>query len=210
MPGRRRARYAEAVTRPHPLALVLLALACDPAPDEVEADAAPVPELAICDPVADWDSLALEDALLAQINALRREGGRCGDLAFAPAPGLGMDPALRCAARLHSADMATRGFLAQVDPDGVSTGPRLAALGYRASTFAENVGFVATPADADADPVLAARAVLRSWQDNPTTCWKLRARELRFLGVGATTGSFDPRDLDPVDGLYFTATFAAP
>ena len=202
--------YAAPVTRPHPLALLMLALACDPGPDESEQDLLVVPDLAICDPVADWDSLALEDALLAQINELRREGGRCGDLAFLPAPGLGMDPTLRCAARLHSQDMAARTFLAQVDPDGVGTGPRLGALGYTASTYAENVGFVQPDPDLDPDPERDARAVLLGWQDNPSTCWKLFARELRAVGIGATPGSFDPKDLEPVDGLYFTATFAAP
>lgn len=206
------------MTRPHPLALLLLALACDPGPAEPGPDAPVVAELAICDPVADWDSLAVEDALLAQINDLRREGGRCGDLAFVPAPGLGMDPALRCAARLHSQDMATRLYLAQVDPDGIGTGPRLDALGYVASTYAENVGFVedepaedpAAPESPEQDPERAARAVLLSWEDNPSTCWKLYARELSAIGIGATPGSLERKDLDPADGLYFTATFAAP
>jgi uncharacterized protein YkwD len=202
----RQARYAAPVTRPHLLAPLLLALACDPGPGEPEPDALLVPELAICDPIAEQDSLALEDALLAQINDLRREGGRCGDLAFRPAPGLGFDPALRCAARLHSLDMATRAFLTQVDPDGVGTGSRLGAVGYAASTFAENVGFVQQDPDADPDPERDARAVLLGWQDNPSTCWKLYARELSAIGLGATPGSFDPKDLEPVDGLYFTAT----
>ena len=206
--------YAGPVTRPHPLALLLLALACDPAADEPGPDAPVVAGLAICDPIADWDSLALEAALLAQINDLRREGGHCGDLAFVPAPGLGMDPALRCAARLHTQDMVTRAYLAQVDPDGIGTGPRLDALGYIASTYAENVGFVQDEPepdpDGEPDPERAARAILLGWQDNPTTCWKLYARELTAIGIGATPGGFEPKDLDPVEGLYFTATFAAP
>lgn len=207
MRRRSQARYAAPVLRPHPLAPLLLALACDPGPVESGPDAPVVAELPVCDPVADWDTL-VEDALLAQINALRREGGRCGDLAFVPAPGLGTDPTLRCAARLHSLDMVTRAYLAQVDPDGVGTGLRLDALGYTASTFGENVGFV--QAGPDLDPELVARAILLSWQDNPGTCWKLRARELSAVGIGATPGSFDPKDLEPVDGFYFTATFAAP
>ena len=195
------------MSRPHPLAPLLLALACDTGSVAPEPDAPVVAELAVCDSVADWDTL-VEDALLAQINALRREGGRCGDLAFEPAPGLGSDPTLRCAARLHSLDMVTRVYLAQVDPDGVSTGPRLDALDFAASTFGENVGFV--QAAADQDPEQVARAVLLSWQDNPSTCWKLRARELEVVGIGATPGGFDPKALEPALGFYFTATFAAP
>jgi uncharacterized protein YkwD len=200
-------RYAAPVTRPHSLAPLLLAFACDSGPTESGPEAPVVAELAVCDPIADWDPV-IEDALLEQIDALRREGGRCGDLAFGPAPGLSADPSLRCAARLHSLDMVTRIYLAQVDPDGVSTGPRLDALGYPTSTFGENVGFV--QAEPDLDPEQVARAILLSWQDNPSTCWKLRARELTAVGIGATPGSFDPKDLDPVDGFYFTATFAAP
>lgn len=204
------ARYAAAVLRPHPLAPLLFALACDPGPGESEPEAPVVAELAACDPVTDWDPIvtAIEDALLAQINALRREGGRCGDLAFLPAPGLGNDPTLRCAARLHSLDMTTRAYLAQIDPDGLGTGQRLDALDYVASTHGENVGFVqAVP---NLEPELVARAMLLSWQDNPGTCWKLRARELEAVGIGVTPGNFDPKDLEPVDGFTFTATFAAP
>lgn len=201
------ARYAARVLRPHLLAPLLLALACDTGPADSAPDAPVVAELAVCDPVADWDTL-VEDALLAQLNALRREGGRCGDLSFGPAPGLGSDPTLRCAARLHSLDMVTRVYLAQVDPDGVATGPRLDALGFTASTFGENVGFV--QAGPDLDPELVARALLLSWQDNPSTCWKLLADELEVVGIGATPGSFDPKDLDPVEGFTVTATFAAP
>jgi uncharacterized protein YkwD len=201
------ARYAAPVLRPHPLAPLLLALACDPGPAESGPDAPVVADLAVCDPVADWDTL-IEDALLAQINDLRREGGTCGDLAFGPAPGLGSDPTLRCGARLHSLDMTTRDYLAQVDPDGVGTGPRLDLLGYVASTYGENVGFV--EAAPDLDPELVARAILLSWQDNPGTCWKLRARELEAVGIGATAGGFDPKELEPVTGFTFTATFAAP
>lgn len=196
--------------RPHPLAPLLLALACDPGSGASGLEAPVVAELAPCEPVADWDPLAqdVEDALLAQINALRREGGRCGDLALLPAAGLGSDPTLRCAARLHTQDMVTRDYLAQVDPDGVGTGPRLAALGHVASTYGENVGFV--QAAPDLDPELIARAILLSWADNPGTCWKLRARELEQVGIGATPGGFDPKDLEPVDGFTFTATFSAP
>lgn len=202
----RRARYAGRVT---PRALfVLLAVACDPAPESA-ADEPVVPALPLCEPVAEFATLAVEDALLAQINALRRDGGTCGALRFLPAPPLAITPELRCIARLHSKDMAVRGFLAQVDPDGLGTDNRLDAVGVAASTFAENVGFVDDADLTDAEDE-AADAIVRSWQDNPTTCWKLYARELTDLGVGAVRGSYDPKDTEAVVGVYWTATFTAP
>lgn len=190
--------------------LLLLVAACDPAASEPDPADLDVPALELCDPVADWDSLAVEEHLVAQINALRRDGGRCGARSFLPAAPLGIDPALRCIARLHSKDMVVRGYLAQVDPDGVGTGPRLDAVGYLAATFAEDVAFVDAPSTADADLAeAAADAAVRSWKDNPTTCWKLYAREWTDLGVGAVRGGYDPKDSEAVVGVYWTATFAA-
>ena len=188
--------------------LALLLAGCDPAP--AEPDEVPVvPDLELCDPIADSELGPAEDALLARINAMRAAGGRCGALAFLPAPPLRSDPALRCAARLHSADMQARMYTGQVDPDGVGTGPRLTAVDYTASTFAENTGFTVT-SEADPDFTRAAADMLATWADNPTTCWKLHARELRDIGVGAAAGMFMPKEADPVSGLYWTATFAAP
>lgn len=201
------ARYSRPVPRPRLLALMLL-VGCDPAPVEPAAEPL-VPDTARCEPVADWDFTAAEDALRAEIDAVRAEGGRCGALTFLPAPRLRPDPALRCAARLHSADMQARMYTGQVDPDGVGTGPRLAAVGYTASSFGENVGFTVTT-DADPDWTQAAADMVAAWADNPTTCWKLHARELQDVGIGAAAGSFTPKELDPVTGLYWTATFAAP
>ena len=193
--------------RPRLLALLLLP-GCDPAPVE-PAEVPVVPDLERCDPVADSTLGPAEDALLAAINELRAAGGRCGALAFLPAAPLRVDPALRCAARLHSADMQARMYTGQVDPDGVGTGPRVGAVGYDASTFAENTGFTVT-SEADTAFTQAAADMLATWADNPTTCWKLHARELQDLGIGAATGMFTPKEAEPVPGLYWTATFAAP
>ncbi len=191
-----------------------VAVGCDlePLDDEngEEEAIAWVPALEVCDPVADWDVDEYEAALRTEINRLRGQGGRCGPLTFLPAGPLRPDPALRCAARLHSLDMVTRAFLGQVDPDGRGTGDRLVSVDYPASTFGEAVGFVTAERDAPELAHTAAAAVVRTWQDNPVTCWKLFARELEDLGVGAAYGSFSPTSADDASGgVFWTATFAA-
>jgi uncharacterized protein YkwD len=185
---------------PRPLCLALCLLACDAAAPAPE----PAPEIldhALCEDVVDWDDelVAAEEDLLAAVNAARAAGGRCGGLRFPPAPPIGFDPALRCAARLHSLDMIARAYLGQVDPDGVGTGPRLAALGFAAATFAENVGF----------GYLDGEAAVLAWRDSPPNCWKLHARELTLAGAGVAAGEFTPKDEDPIPGLYWTLTLAA-
>jgi uncharacterized protein YkwD len=199
------------VLRPR-LALLLL-VGCDAAPVDPAEPTADVPAIPVCEPVADGTDIGpAESALLAEINLLRAQGGRCGPLNFLPAAPLRFVPALRCAARLHSADMVARQYLGQVDPDNLGTGPRLDAVGYAASTYGENVGFtVAGQTDADWDELAAADAVA-IWADNPGTCWKLRARELEEIGIGAAFGEYVSKDkvIDPTTGVYWTAIFAAP
>lgn len=201
-------RYPRPVTRLC-LALVLLA-ACDDTGLDPADEAPAVPSGTRCDPVADWPDAAAELALLAEINTLRAEGGRCGDLDFLPSAPLRLAPALRCATRLHSQDMHARQFLGQVDPDGLSTHARLAAVEYQAATFGENDGFSAFDPDRTRRIEAAAADIAASWADNPGTCWKLRARELEEIGIGAYAGIFAPKDAPPVQGYFWSAIFTAP
>ncbi len=198
------------MTRP---VLLLLALAvcpaCETPEPEPESEPPIVPDGAHCEPVRESPQTLAEDTLLAEINALRARGGRCGPLRFLPAPALAFDPALRCAARLHTADMLARDFFGSVDPDGIGPGPRLAAAQYPASSFAENVGFARTTAE-DPDQPAAAADITTTWADNPSTCWKLYAREFTAIGIGAAPVDYAFKDMDPAPGLVFTATFAAP
>ena len=56
----------------------------------------------------------------------------------------------------------------------------------------------------------AAADIAASWADNPGTCWKLRARELEEIGIGAFVGVYVPKDVDNAQGYFWTAIFAAP
>lgn len=189
--------------------LVVLLAACDPPAAQPDDPPPAVPATDVCAPAADWpDPWAdAEAALIREINALRAEGGDCGDLHFSPAPPLRMDPALRCAARLHTADMIARLYVSAVDPDGLGTATRLALVGYDAATFTEAVAAITEDTIDEADD--AADAVA-AWRANPTSCWQLFARELTDAGVGAREGSFTPKDEDaPRRTGYWTLTLAA-
>lgn len=189
--------------------VAVVVLACDtsaPSPDVV----LDIPETEACAPAADWPDpwAAAEAQLLRELNALRAEGGSCGDLHFSPAPPLRMDPTLRCAARLHTADMLARSYVSAVDPDGLGTAARLALVGYDAATFTEAVAVVTEDAIDERDD---ARDALTAWRNNPTSCWQLFARELTDAGVGGREGSFIPKDEDtPHRAGYWTLTLAAP
>lgn len=196
----------------HRCLLVLLAcdlLACD-APAEPEPEPAPeVADLEACAPAAMWPAewTAAEVAVLAELNAMRAEGGRCGDLQFDPAPPLRMDPTLRCAARLHTLDMIARQYVSSIDPDGVTVGTRLFDLGYAAAIYSEVVSVVT---EAVADPEDDAHDAVVAWRDNPASCWQLRARELTAVGIGGQPGMFTPKDKDPTPSTYWTLTVATP
>lgn len=191
------------------LALVAV-LACDAAPVDERAPPPEVADLPACEPVADWPEAwaEAERAVLAEINALRAEGGRCGDLQFAPAPPLQMHPTLRCAARLHTDDMIARAYVTSVDPDGLGLGARLSALEYDPATFAEVVAVVTEDDVSAADD---ARDVVVAWRDNLTSCWQLYARELTHAGVGGREATFTPNNqTEPRRAAYWTLSLATP
>lgn len=78
-----------------------------------------VPDSLSCADVADWpaDWVAREEEILALVNQYRAAGATCGGNARPPAEPLTMDPVLRCAARLHSMDMAERDFFSHATWD---------------------------------------------------------------------------------------------
>lgn len=190
----------------------LLVLACDPPLPPEQAAPPAVPELAACEPVAEgeWPDpwAEAEHEVVARINELRARGGRCGALQFSPAPPLRMQPALRCAARLHTADMIEREYVSSVDPDGLGVGSRLAGLEYNAATFAEVVAVVTEDAVDELDD---AADVVTAWRDNPTSCWQLYARELTDVGVGGREATYMAKEAEePQRAAYWTLTLAAP
>lgn len=87
------------------------------------------------------------------------------------------DAGLDAVARAHSADMARRGYLAHVNPEGMNPLDRIQAAGIRGFTLAaENAGLTD-----HADP---SAEILRGWIDSPIHANNLYAPPWNRTGVG--------------------------
>lgn len=135
-----------------------------------------------CVDAAAWDPAwkALEEDVLAQVNQVRAQGANCGSKGtFAPAPPLTMNPALRCAARMHSLDMAARGFFDHTNPDGESPWDRMGKAGYGPYAAAgENIA--AGSADA--------AGTMMQWMTSDGHCANIMSPNFQHLGVGYSPG----------------------
>ncbi|MCO6436623.1 MAG: CAP domain-containing protein [Phycisphaerae bacterium] len=144
----------------------------------VDAD---VPDIAYCDGVADWepDFATFEEEVLSLVNERRAAGADCGSAGtFEPAAPLTMNAALRCAARLHSLDMATRGFFDHTNPDGDGPAERIAPTGYQPRTWGENIAYgYATP-----------EQVVAGWMGSDGHCANIMRSSFTEIGVGYEPG----------------------
>lgn len=134
-----------------------------------------------CSAVAMWDpaEAALEEQVLAIVNQRRAEGADCGsEGSFAPAPPLTMNGQLRCAARVHSLDMATRNYFSHDTPEGVGPGARVDASGYQWSTWGENIAAGSPDAAGTMD----------QWMNSDGHCSNIMDPDYTELGVGYAPG----------------------
>jgi uncharacterized protein YkwD len=112
----------------------------------------------------------LEARLYQEVNALRARRH------LIP---LERDPALDAVARAHSADMARRGYLSHVNPEGQNPVDRLRAAGIEGfSLAAENTGLTDRP-----DPD---REILQGWIASPVHRNNLQAPPFNRTGVGVS------------------------
>jgi uncharacterized protein YkwD len=118
------------------------AAAGGPASGSVAPEGGVTVATADCASVQAWDpaSEALEDELLGLLNEQRAGAGGCPAGEGGTLQPLTAHELLRCAARLHARDMATRDFFDTVNPDGQNTGQRIMSTGYDGVRLAENVG----------------------------------------------------------------------
>ncbi len=140
-----------------------------------------VPDTAHCADVADWAPAwaQLELDVLVIVNQVRSQGANCGTKgAFGPAGPLTMDPALRCAARKHSADMAARNFFDHTNPDGQAPWDRMSAAGYMWSKAGENI--------AAGSP--DAQGTMSQWMGSDGHCANIMSPDFKDIGVGYSTG----------------------
>lgn len=154
-----------------------------------------VPDVPFCTEVSGVDAgwSALEDEILVIVNQRRAEGANCGSAgSFGPAGPLTMNPALRCAARVHSKQMVEEDFFDHTTPWGESPWDRMAAAGYSYSTAGENI----------AAGNSTAASTMQQWMDSDGHCGNIMKPDFTEIGVGYFPGGGY--------GHYWTQTFGTP
>jgi uncharacterized protein YkwD len=97
------------------------------------------------------------------------------------------DDRLAAAARAHSADMASRGFFAHINPDGLDPFDRMKKAGISYRIAAENIAYGQR----------TAQAVVTSWMNSPGHRANILHGTLTHLGVG-------------FQGIFWTQKFITP
>ncbi len=117
---------------------------------------------------------ALEQAVLLAVN---RERSALRLAVLTPSS------ALAAVARAHSQDMADRGYLSHVDPEGRGPADRVARAGIRYARLAENIHW------SQNDPGDAAEVAVRAWLASPGHRRAMLDPDVRESGVGAVVGA---------------------
>jgi uncharacterized protein YkwD len=154
-----------------------------------------VPSNAYCADVSSWDSAMteFEEEVLILVNEARAQGASCGGQSFGSTGPLTMNPALRCAARVHSKDMAERNYFDHNNPDGEDPFVRMERAGYSFFTAGENI----------AAGQMTPEMVMQSWMDSPGHCSNIMNPDFADLGVGAFSGT------GAQFSIYWTQAFGA-
>ena len=139
-----------------------------------------VPNNPYCASVSSWDAamVEFEEEVLVLVNEVRGTGASCGGQAFGSASPLTMNPALRCAARVHSKDMSDREFFDHNNPDGEDPFVRMDRAGYTYFTAGENIAAGQTSPE----------QVMAGWMDSPGHCSNIMNPDFTEIGVGAFEG----------------------
>jgi uncharacterized protein YkwD len=138
------------------------------------------------DASAPQDMRALEREVENAVNEVRKSRGR---------PPLAVSEPLRDAARAHSADMARRGYVDHVSPEGQGPAERVRARDLAYRKVSENIAMNR----GEDDPV---RSAVEGWVMSPGHLKNLLDTEVRETGVGIA--------VDEDGALYFTQLFLDP
>lgn len=144
------------------------------------ADGAEVPDNENCADASTWDTewSEFEQRVLELTNENRAAGAVCGGMQMDSVGPLTMSPELRCAARLHSKDMAEQMYFDHRSQDGRDPGQRIAATGYRAGTWGENIAWGQTSPE----------QVVGGWMDSPGHCTNIMRGSFTQIGIGLFAG----------------------
>jgi uncharacterized protein YkwD len=187
-------------------------------------DTPDVPATSVCEPYASWNDtwVALEETALALINERRASGAACPSMSTSPVPAFEFDPALRCAARLHSLDMVTRDFFSQGTWD--EGAPMCASDGDcgawqicdarvpgespercldGTSVRLDNVGWTGRAwAELISGGSETAAAAVEYWMGSPGTCAMVMAADRTQIGIGYAAGGPYDHTWTVVTGSY--------
>ena len=118
-------------------------------------------------------------AMLAEVNALRQAGCRCGNRQMPPVPALSWSAPLARAAQRHADDMRRNRFFDHDGSDGSTMSSRATAAGYRWRSIAENIAW----GDDDIP------SVVRSWRNSPGHCQNMMSKDYADMGA-AQAGAY--------------------
>ena len=129
---------------------------------------------------ASAQATVFEDEVLRLVNDARSHGAQCGAYGrFAPTRPLLMHPLLRCAARKHAKDMATRQYFSHHSPEGQTPWRRMREAGYSSYRFAaENI------AVGSEQP----RQVIDRLMQDPPHCANIMSHKFSHIGIGYAPG----------------------
>src|SRR5690606_33505558 len=138
------------------------------------------PNEEVCADTSEWDPswAALEQGIVDAVNERRTSGATCGGETFSCTHPLVMDPALRCASRLHSKDMADRGFFSHDNPSGEDPWVRIDAAGFTGRAAGENIAAGNSTAE----------ATVEQWMSSSGHCRNIMNPDYEFIGVGYHPG----------------------
>ena len=136
-----------------------------------------LPNNAYCAVVSTWSqhSADFEDEVFRLVNVNRAAGADCGSTgSFDPVGPLAENAALRCAARNHSLDMATRNFFSHTNPDGDGSRERMDQAGYGGFTWGENIAF----------GQITPMQVVVGWMNSSGHCANIMNPDFTEIGIG--------------------------
>jgi uncharacterized protein YkwD len=138
---------------------------------------------------------AEQQAMLAQVNAVRAMGRDCGTRGrFDPTTALTWNPLLRDSARRHSDDMAQTDFFSHTGSDGSRVSDRTTDTGYNWRTVGENI----------AAGYATVKSVVEAWLGSDGHCANIMNPSFDEFG------SAKAEDPNSTYRTYWTQVFAAP
>jgi uncharacterized protein YkwD len=143
-----------------------------------------------CAPVSSWDENLdrSEFDLFNAVNFIRSQGIACATTPGGPppppeepVPTLDFNPALRCAARLHSRDMSENQYLGHVNGALVGPEDRMRQAGAVFRVAGETVAEIELPPGESMDPFIVVSAIL---SEGGSECANLKDPSFTWVGIG--------------------------